>query len=253
MTISLITVIPNGIILGTDSRQIRFMINQIPKIDSDNVRKIIRISNRIAVMCIGLGSIYIQKQSSPIVFGQIISRIKDNIDNQDTVYDVANKLRYELNNLKKKENISNGVIQNATTRFYLAGYSIGSIRGEVYRIEPQSEVMLVRDTNDPGAVWDGASSIIERIILGYDQFLFERIIEANKELESILQEQQMLINFQTMTIKDAIALTKTLIQTTIEVQNRSDGRICQPNEYPTCGGKVNIVVIQPGKPKIVNN
>jgi hypothetical protein len=56
------------------------------------------------------------------------------------------------------------------------------------------------------------------------------------------------VNFNTMTLQDAIDFVTAMIQITIIIQRFADGIQMQPGGVPGVGGPIDVAVVQPGGP-----
>jgi hypothetical protein len=134
--------------------------------------------------------------------------------------------------------------------FYVAGYDgEDSILGELYRCEIPGEIHLERTNEDNGLVWNGEREIVDRIIYGYDPRLRQFMPDdtGSELIKKLHPKLQLLINFQTMTLQDAVHLAHLLVHTSIEILRLSDGIVGRPGHAASCGGSIDVAVIVPGE------
>lgn len=248
MTVIVSILIPSGIILAADSRQVRMTASGQIRIDSDYADKIFPLGSHIAAIVEGQGSYYASHYESPRTIGSILQAAAKSLPKNCAVEQVA-EIAYQkvADSLQKHLDITND--PRTIVAFHVGGYDPGGAIGELYRCEYPGGVALERKTSDAGAVWSGQREIIDRLILGYDPRLIDLITHSDGPpgMEEILHKQrpklQLHINFQTMTLQDAVDLATSLIRTTIELERLSDGIVGKPGHFPTCGGAIEVAGI----------
>ena len=117
---------------------------------------------------------------------------------------------------------------------------------------PMEHIRKHGDQNQYGANWTGQTDVITRIILGFDPRIenvaFVQAAKQNIGDVKILEALRSLeynINWGGMTLSDAIAFAKLMIETTSAVQKFSDGIKMMPGEMPGVGGPIDVAVILP--------
>lgn len=247
MTIAISILVPEGIVLATDSRQVIDSSGHM-RVDSDSATKIYRLGSHLAAFIIGQGSFYFNKTESPVSIGELFNIASARLPRNSTVKSAAAFFHRRINSLLKQHLLVTQDVQSGLI-FYIAGYGKNRRIGELYRCEVPGNVNLERRTNDAGAVWKGESNYINRLILGYDPLLFEQCSLAesmsgqSQALHQICKRLQLYINFQTMPLQDAVDLATSLVQTTIKLDKFSNGLVGIPGKFPTCGGEIDVAVI----------
>ena len=243
MTISVSILVPDGIVLATDSRQVVNSLSGQMRVDSDNATKIYQLGSHSAAIIVGQGSFYFNRVESPQPIGEILVNAFADLPKNTTVRNIANILHQKISSVLKKHC---RVTKDNQSRviFYIAGYNAKQNTGELYRCEAPGNAVLARKTNDAGAVWSGEDSYINRLILGYDPLFFEWLSPSeNDSGQKIGKGLQLFINFQTMPLQDAVDLATSLVQITINLNKFSNGLVGSPGRFPTCGGKIDVAVI----------
>lgn len=247
MTITVSILVPSGIVLVADSRQVAETGSCQMRIDSDNAQKIIQLGPRLVIMLNGQGTFYTSRSESPQAIGDILRVAAAHLPKNSTVRNAAVFLHQTAIDILKKH-LSATEQEYVYVSFYVAGYSPAKNIGELYRCDVPGEIILERRTNDAGAVWNGESGIINRILLGYEPRLFESLpinegIEPTEKFRQICRGMQLYINFQNLPLQDAVDLAVLLVRTTIRLLQLSDGLVGAPGHFPTCGGQINVAVI----------
>jgi hypothetical protein len=104
-----------------------------------------------------------------------------------------------------------------------------------------------------GATWIGQTDVLIRIIRGWSPEikrvkLVQELPDVKRnELMKMLDDQEYLINWGTMTLQDAIEFSNLAIKTTESIQRITDGTWQLPGASPGVGGPVDIAVITPKK------
>jgi len=247
MTITVSILIPVGIVLAADSRQMTESPSGQLRLDSDNVEKIIQLGPHLAANVNGQRSFYTSSTESPRVIGEILSHASGKLPKDSTVREAAVYF-HRVIATKFKKNLDLTLLKRAAVSFYIAGYNPKSDNGELYRCDVPGNVTLERKTSDAGMVWNGTRDVINRMILGYDPRLLKFLSEGKSnwprdELENQLRRLQLHINFQTMPMQDAVDLAVLMIRTTVEIQRFADGLVGEPGQLAVCGGMIEIGVI----------
>lgn len=250
MTIIVTTLVPNGIVIAADSRQVSRSVGGQLRVSSDQAQKIYQINSHLAVATCGLSTFYVNEEA-PLPVEEIIRREVGQQNKDIHVIDVAKGLHKRLSEYLLKHN--NIVAQKEDgVQLFIIGYdSLGDV-GKLYRCSITGDVTLERETNDPGVFWCGTGAIIDRLILGCDPLLREQLISSgllSTTLETdplYLKKFQLYIDFQTLSLQDAVDLTTILAHTTIHLYGLSNGVIGNPGLFPLCGGVLDIAIITPG-------
>ena len=246
MTIVISILTPDGIVLASDSRQIVHSVSKEGRVDSDNVQKIFQLNQYLGLVYWGQGNFYTDKEKSPRSFYSLIKSAAKNLPNNCSVEIAANLIHSDVKKVVQNH-VSTIKNEQVGLGFYVGGYNFPDTEyGELYKCEIPGEVHLERTTSDAGMVWSGQSEIVDRLILGYDPRWrqFSRQNASKGDFFNKLQPKlQLLINFPTMHLQDAIDLAGFLVNTTIEMQRISDGIVGMPGYIAGCGGTIEIAVI----------
>lgn len=244
MTITVCVLVAEGIVLAADSRQVVVSAAGQMRVDSDNAAKIFRLAPRLAASVCGQGTFYASGHESPRNVGWLLRAAAARLPPDCSVAEAAAALQQQAAEDVERHRDVTGAEQ-AGVGFYVAGYDPGSEVGVLYRCAATGEVVLERETNDAGAVWNGEGAIVNRLILGYDPRLFECLALPGDEarLRAELNKLQLHLSFQTMPLQDAVDLAVLLVRTTIELQRLADGIVGAPGQFPTCGGMADVAVV----------
>lgn len=249
MTITVCILVPTGIVLAADSRQLTQSVRGHWRVDSDNANKIFQLGPHLTASVYGQGTYYFSETESPQSIGSILHSVASQFTDDITVSEAASRIYQRVTNEFNRHRDVTGTEQEGSVGFYVAGYSPGESIGELYRCEFPGKVTLERKTNDAGAVWNGQREIVDRLILGYDPRLFGFLNRSETHIELTdakwRQKLQLHINFQTMPLQDAVDLAVLLVHTTIKLEQLSDGIIGAPGQIPACGGDIDVAVITP--------
>lgn len=249
MTILVCVLVADGIVLSADSRQVRLSASKFLRTDSDYAEKILPLSSRAAAVICGQGFFYTNDSESPKSINAIIRSAANRLPQNSTVKEIAMAVHEELSQAANEHSRATQTqITDIPISFYLAGYSPNCEVGELYRCDIPGEVVLNRQTSDAGAVWNGQHEIIDRLILGYDPRFLKLITLPDDIVKTIVEQSsklQLFINFQTFNLQDAVNFVSTLVNTTISLQNLSDGIVGMPGQFPVCGGALDVAVIKP--------
>ncbi len=105
-----------------------------------------------------------------------------------------------------------------------------------------------------GATWTGQTDVISRTVLGFDPRIsnlsFVQAARQNmgdQKVDEELHALEYIINWGAMTLPDAVAFAKLMIETTSAIQRFSDGIPMMPGDIPGVGGPVDIAIILPEK------
>jgi hypothetical protein len=93
--------------------------------------------------------------------------------------------------------------------------------------------------------------VVSRIILGFDPRI-QNIRVINQLAQSVgpdeytraMRTLEYIINWDTMTLQDAIDLSVLLIKTTSAIQRFSDGIVAEPGGLAGVGGDIDVMVLQ---------
>lgn len=250
MTISVCVLVTGGLVLAVDRRQVGMSFAGYPRVDSDHAEKLFPLGTHMAAVVCGQGNFYLAPDASPETIGSVIRSVAKEIPPNCEPRTAASLIHSGISRaLDEHKRVAS--VQSASVALHVAGYGSDRLSAELYRCEVPGDVVLERDSTDAGAVWSGQRRIIDRLILGYDPQLLHILGSQSRgqELcEALLDQRpklQMCINFQTMTMGDAVRLAASLIGITIDLLQLSDGIVGAPGEFPCCGGEIDIAAITP--------
>jgi len=248
MTVIVCIVVAEGIAIAADSRQASMSASGQLRVDSDYADKIFPLNSSLGVALSGQSFFYTNASDSPINLGLVLSRAYRYLPKTCSVRKAASIIHQRIDDVLKTHNSVVGNSQ-AGAEFYVVGFDNQSEIGEVYRCQVPGEIILERNTRDAGAVWTGQREVIDRLVLGYDPRLinFLGAGQDSEEIRKALLKQraklQLHFSFQTMPLRNAIALATFLVEATINLLQLSDGIVGDPGQFPSCGGQVDVAVI----------
>lgn len=141
--------------------------------------------------------------------------------------------------------------------FLIAGHDPDG-SNNVFKItipDPKEKNGIVMKLNGDqcGATWIGQTDVLVRIIRGWSPEIkrskvIQELPEHKKnELLKLIDDQEYLVNWGTMTLQDAIEFSDLAIKTTESIQKMTDGTWSLPGSSPGVGGPVDVAVITPEK------
>lgn len=139
----------------------------------------------------------------------------------------------------------------------VAGYNKDGSH-EVYICYIPGEIEKKRDSREKGkeygACWIGQYAPVARIVLGWEDRIFnlkfvQEAIKNSSEEEIVnqLRGLEYSIQWGTMTLQDAIDFCTLMIQTTSAIQRFADGIAADPGDIPGVGGPIDVAIITPDK------
>ncbi|MDO5851549.1 MAG: hypothetical protein Q4Q23_03600 [Methanobacteriaceae archaeon] len=149
--------------------------------------------------------------------------------------------------------IEEGQVNIDPIEITIAGYNEDKTH-DVYEIHLPGTLEQKRPPQSYGSGWIGQGDVVARIILGFDgrisniPFVNQNIINNGiEETFSELRGLEYNIQWETMTLQDAIDFSTLMIKTTTAIQRFSDGINLNPGDLPGVGGPIDIAVITPEK------
>lgn len=200
----------SGIVLAADSRLTRTKIETVDRKKvttkyniSDLAEKVILFKNK-NIGLVWHGNAYCNNMHIVDVVREFE---KENIQDNDTIYDVVNKF--------------NKYVNTTETTFIICGYDEDT--PYVYEIYEKnvSRINLITDEETK------STKLRYGVRFGGKKVAIEKIINSKPSLDT---------NYKYMTLADSIEFSKFLIDTTIKYQYFSD-------ELKTCGGPIDVLVI----------
>lgn len=141
--------------------------------------------------------------------------------------------------------------------FLVAGHDVNK-RNMVYKItipDPKEKngLVLKLGRDQSGATWIGQTDVLIRIIRGWSPEIkripvIQELPDHKKtELLRLIDDQEYVINWGTMTLQDAVEFSELAIKITEYIQKITDGTWSAPGSSPGVGGAIDIAVVSPEK------
>lgn len=208
--------VPEGIAMASDSRLTGYRSYPNGTTDryslSDNSQKLF-VLEKSKVGVSWCGNAFINDQTIADFIRVFEIR---NINHDDTVIDVANKLHTYLNTNHP----------NINTYFYVCGF----LNDEEYIFTLGSDICLRKNINDQNKIAYG-------YVINGDYDAVSRLLLANPETP---------INFKLMPLRDAIDFSEFLVELVIKYQRFED-------RVATCGGPIDLLVITKDYEKFIRH
>lgn len=240
----------DGLILAADSRlTVQFAAGIQPpyKVLSDSANKLFSIG-RVGVATYGDAFILGRSIES------FVTEYKAKSKPDDDVHEVAKGFIDYFGKYYDQEVTANKTLP--ALGFIFAGYDKNGI-GRITESSFPSKRMptdLSQNTHDQqGLVWRGQTDVIVRLIKGYDPALgstatLQKLPPADQEqLIKDVGQFEYYIPFNFLPLQDGIDLALSLVQTTVDVQRFSFGRMAHPGDIPGVGGTVDVLTITPSE------
>lgn len=138
--------------------------------------------------------------------------------------------------------------------FNVAGFDKEEPYGKVYNFniprvpEPTEQSPPINGQIQFGITWGGQREIVDRLVLGYDQKLFDLLIGSGivqpqdiGKVQAALQRLQLPMPIAFMPLQDCVDLATLFIETTIKAQSLTIG-------LRGCGGPIDVTIITKGNP-----
>jgi len=245
MTIAVCIWVPEGIVLASESRQVYKNEKQNYRIASEFGQKVFQLS--AGVGGITYGKAYISRKNIHSLTEEFKTTSKASGKDLDkaSVGELAQLVGEFLQN-KLNDEMKSGSEQTAQpTSLILGGYE--KEINKIFEVSlPGPSIIEISTSAKFWAVWRGQTDVITRLLKGYDPRI-GRLSWFQPSNSNELEKLSYIINFDTMTLQDAIDFAIFLIKTTIDMQRFSDGIMLDPGDIPGTGGPIDIAVIRPNK------
>ncbi len=128
--------------------------------------------------------------------------------------------------------------------------------GRAYLVSVPKGITNEKDTNTCGALWAGQTDVLARIVKGYApeienlDFVKEALAQPGAkqgEIGGQLNRLEYIINWDIITLQDAVDFCVLMTRTTENIQRFSDGTALAPGGIAGVGGGIDIAVITPEK------
>jgi hypothetical protein len=256
MSLCIGVVIPEGIVIAGESRQIQ-VVAGVNRLASDSATKVFALSDTILAATAGWA--FLQPQGTTLMsnISSLVEDFKPTISAGSGVQRVAADLCAHFNTIYQQHvaqypNTAVTAPQMALN-FIVAGYDPGSRLGQLFGIDvpaTTSPTQANRTSNSPGPWWIGQTDIVARIINGYDPRLLslasvQPAVHAGTAIQD-LNKLGYVVYWNTMTMQDAIDFAVNMIQVTTTIQKFTAGIAMQLGAVAGVGGPIDIAVVEPG-------
>jgi 20S proteasome alpha/beta subunit len=240
----------DGLILAADSRlTVQFAAGIQPsyKVASDSANKVFSVG-RVGIATYGDAFILGRSIES------FVTEYKTKAKSGDDVHETAKGFIEYFGKYYDQEVTTNKTLP--ALGFIFAGYDKSGIGRIVESSFPgkRTPTDLSQNTHDQqGLVWRGQTDVIVRLIKGYDPALgsaaaLQKLSDPDKqELVKDIGQFEYYIPYNYLPLQDGIDLALSLVQTTVDVQRFSFGRMGHPGDIPGVGGTVDVLTITPSE------
>ena len=239
MTITIGVAVPEGIVIGADSRTTYGNARGWPKVGSDYAHKVFQLGRRSAASTFGWAWLNQRNIAS------LIEDFKRSADIwEEEPRPLAEKLGQFFDdqyNVHVKAGHDKAVARGRAVGFIVAGFdSVGT--GRLLRaLVPGPVVQEFYGTDSCGAVWDGQTDIVTRLIKGSDGRFNVDVLPS--EAREALDKMEYITYFNRFTLQDAIDYAIFLMKATTEMQRFSDGIAAVPGDIAGTGGPIDIALV----------
>lgn len=240
MTLNVALAVPEGLVIGADSRTI-YKNAQAFRVASDYTSKVFRLSDTCVASTFGwafLNGRNIAGLASEFAAGADLGGKPANV--------VAAKLGVFFESQYQKHiaaQIDQPVAKGNASGFIVAGMDSNGV-GRLYECRIPGPIIYEHYRTDfCGAIWRGDIGVAVRLIKGYDLAFDPAWLPAQQA--AALKTFEYSIGFQRFTLQDAIDFVVFLVKATAEMLRFSDGTAASPGTFPTVGGPIDIAVVQP--------
>jgi len=240
MTITIGVAVPEGIVIGADSRTTYANARGWPKVGSDYAYKVFQLGRRSAASTFGWA--WLNQRN-------IASLVEDFRRSDDVSEDEPQILATKLGRFfddQYKKHVSAGYDKavgsgEEALGFIVGGFTTGGT-GQLLRCGvPGPVVDEYWRTDSCGAIWDGQTDIVTRLIKGCDGRFNIDALPA--EAREALEKMEYVTYFNRFTLQDAVDYVIFLMKATTEMQRFSDGVQAAPGDIAGTGGPLDIAVI----------
>lgn len=237
MTIAIGVACPEGLVFAADSRSSLLSANKF-RIATDHAQKVFEIGTRFAAVTFGWS----------ILEERTIAGVVKEIDAQTTFSDDIDVAVVELRDaLKARIDAHIAAGPDPPPPYDVLGFIVGGFDsqgvGHLKRIWlPSGNIIEGATTRAPGAVWDGETDAIVRLVWGYDRL---RVNTSKWAKRNRVQLEGVAYNIPVgwFALQDAIDFAAFVVRTTIDTQRFIDGTVGAAGSSPTCGGPLQIVTV----------
>jgi len=254
MTLAIGLVNPEGIVMAADSRQ--SYRHEAVRIGSDSAIKVFELTNLVVAATSGYAFLRPQNAASVQNISTLVEDFKATLAPNSTVHQVATALHGHFSTIYAQHivHVPGEAVAGGSTaiKFVVAGYDPASRVGELFEcnVPGPAPAAASRTSNNAGPWWIGQNDVAARVYNGFDPRIVNLPFVQGQAGPAAQQLQQLMyvVNFNTMTLQDAIDFVTAMIQITITIQRFADGIRMQPGGVPGVGGPIDVAVVQPGGP-----
>ncbi len=239
MTIATCVWVPDGIVLAADSRQTLQRVDGSLRTGSDNVQKILEVSERCACLSYGLAAIGNQHAAG------LIQRFRadrgDELPNSSPS-ELAKELADFLQNVWQ-ESVKNSAPPPVNFQLLVAGFGKTGVRAIEELVIPGKSIVS-RSTDEFGFLPLGSGEAIRRLLSGVDAHLTSHR-DFPSSLVEFVRGLEYDVKFDGMTLQDAIDYAVFVVRTTIDIHRFADGTRSGPKRPAISGGPIDVAIIRP--------
>jgi hypothetical protein len=257
MSLCISVVTPEGIVVAGESRQTQ-VVAGVNRIASDSAIKVFALTNTVLAATAGWGFLQPAGATMARNISSLIEAFRPTIPAGSSVQTIAGLVWTYFNNIYQ-QHIAQLPASAVTAgqfalNFIVAGYDPGSGTGTLFGVDVPSSAApttpLGSITNNPGSWWIGQYDVVARIINGYDpralNLPFVQAANQTGAATTALNGLAYVVNWNTMTIQDAIDFAVGMIQITITIQKFAAGIVTQLGGLAGVGGPIDVAVVRPG-------
>lgn len=144
--------------------------------------------------------------------------------------------------------IKEGHLNIEPVNLLISGYNPDGTT-ETYELKSPGELHLIREDKEFGCRWVGQGDVVSRLILGHDSKLFKvpAIKSMSKksidEIKTQIRGLEYFIQWDLLSLQDAVDLASFLIKSTSIMQRYSDGINMDVGDFQAVGGPIDVAII----------
>jgi hypothetical protein len=258
MSLCIAVVIPEGIVVAGDSRQVG-VVGGINRIGSDSAVKVFALTDTVIAATAGWAVLQPQSATPPRNIASFMEDFKATIPADSSVASISALLWTYFNTLYQQHitQVAGSAVQagQVVLNFIVAGYDPGSRVGSLFGLDvpaPAAPTAPGRTSQNPGCWWIGQADVAARIVNGYDpQLLTLPPLQAPQQggtAQAQLQGLSYIILWGMMTVQDAIDFAVSMIQVTSTIQKFTAGTVLHPGGLAGVGGQLMSQWYSPERP-----
>ena len=153
--------------------------------------------------------------------------------------------------------IKEGHLNIEPVNLLVSGYNPDGT-SETYSLNAPGGKILKRKNDEFGCTWIGQGDVVSRLILGYDSKLFKiPVIKSmgqkhNGDLRTQIRGLEYYIEWNLITLQDAVDLSVFLIKSTSIMQRYADGISMDVGDFQNVGGPIDVALITKDGIKWIN-